>query len=248
MAEGLAFTLWAPLAAMGDVAVGEKRGGSDRPARSAIFGLLGAALGLDRADEDGHAALEGSYCLAQRVRACGTLLSDYHTMQMPAPDRKARYGTRRDALMARKIDTLLSSRDYRADAVVDIVLVRRDGDGLSVKTLVSALRRPAYALWFGRKSCPLGLPPAPIAIAAVERLRDAWDALDQAASEPARAVFRRVVPEAEPATIYVDRELEPLLGTDFRPLRIERRRDRVVSRRRWQFDLREEIVAVGVTP
>ena len=85
--------LYAPLAAMGDIAVGERRGGFDRPARSAVLGLVAAALGIDRADEEGHAALDRGYRMAQRVRARGTLVEDYHTVQ--APPRTARRAGRR---------------------------------------------------------------------------------------------------------------------------------------------------------
>ncbi len=42
MPAGLAFTLYAPLAGLGDLAVGERRGGFDRPGRSAILGLVAA--------------------------------------------------------------------------------------------------------------------------------------------------------------------------------------------------------------
>src|SRR4051794_6914258 len=108
MSVGLAFTLYAPLASMGDIAVGERRGGFDRPARSAVLGLVAAALGLERHDEAGHAALDRSYGLAQRVRTGGTLLEDYHTVQAPQADRKARWATRRDALASPRLETLLS--------------------------------------------------------------------------------------------------------------------------------------------
>ena len=38
----LLFSLWAPLAAMGDVAVGERRTGLERPGKSAVLGLVAA--------------------------------------------------------------------------------------------------------------------------------------------------------------------------------------------------------------
>src|SRR6266540_3316838 len=98
MSETVVFTLWAPLAAMGDVAVGERRAGFDRPGRSAVLGLVAAALGLDRADEAAHAALDRDYLMAQRLLHRGELLQDYHTVQAPPADRKARWTTRRAAL------------------------------------------------------------------------------------------------------------------------------------------------------
>ena len=47
MGQHLVFLLHAPLGAMGGVAVGERRAGFDRPGKSAILGLVAAALGLD---------------------------------------------------------------------------------------------------------------------------------------------------------------------------------------------------------
>jgi CRISPR-associated Cas5-like protein len=63
------FTLFAPIAAMGDVAVGERRAGFDRPGRSAVLGLVAAALGLDRGDEAAHSALDAAYLLSLRLIA-----------------------------------------------------------------------------------------------------------------------------------------------------------------------------------
>ena len=61
MPEFLTFALAAPLAAMGEIAVGERRGGWDSPGRSAILGLIAGCLGLEREDEAAHAALETGY-------------------------------------------------------------------------------------------------------------------------------------------------------------------------------------------
>lgn len=245
MAQGLAFTLWAPLGAMGDIAVGERRGGFDRPARSAVFGLVAAALGLERSDEAGHAALEAGYRLALRVRVRGILVEDYHTVQTPAADRKAGWATRRDALRAEKLETLLSTRDYRADPVVNVVLIRLTDAGPTTEEICAALRRPFYTLYFGRKSCPLGLPLAPIGLPKIERLADAFGAVDQAEAPFAQDLFAILQGNAG-VSVYVDTDLSHLLGQDYRLLRVERRRDRVASRRGWQFELRDEIVAEPV--
>ena len=45
MPRYVVFRLAAPLASFGEVAVGERRPTADRPTRSAVIGLLGAALG-----------------------------------------------------------------------------------------------------------------------------------------------------------------------------------------------------------
>jgi CRISPR system Cascade subunit CasD len=253
MPQALAFTLWAPLAAMGDVAVGERRGGFDRPARSAILGLVAAALGIDRGDDEGHFDLDRGYRIAQRVRGRGILIEDYHTVQAPMADRKAQWATRREALASPRIETLLSRRDYRADPLVDVALIWTAGAGPEPSRVAEALRHPAYTLGFGRKSCPLGVPPHPVQAEDIGALSDLFDRLDAEAPEPIRNLRASLPINEGPAPVYADRDLveitphwPDLVRPGYRILRIERRRDRVVSRRRWQFELREEIVAEPV--
>lgn len=268
MPDGLAFTLYAPLAAMGDLTVGEKRSGFDRPARSAILGLVAAALGIDRRDEAAHAALDRAYGVAQRVILGGTLVTDYHTVQAPPAERKARWATRKEALdrPSHKLNTLLSSRDYRTDLWVDVALIRlrREDGAPSPAEIAGALRRPAYTLHFGRKSCPLGRPPAPKTEDSVTGVRPLLDSLEQPIplrddEEDAFAPLRRdrrwvTLSDGTgfcDAMLYADvalagderHGLPDLLVPDFKPLRVERRRDRVASRTRWQFAMRDEIVA-----
>ena len=71
MTEFLLLTLYAPLASWGDIAVGEVRGSWDRPSRSAVLGLVAAALGVDRADQAAHDALDVGYGVAVRQDAAG---------------------------------------------------------------------------------------------------------------------------------------------------------------------------------
>lgn len=260
MPDGLAFSLYAPLAAMGDLAVGERRGGFDRPGRSAVLGLVAAALGYDRHDDDAHAALDRAYSLALRVRLGGTLMIDYHTVQAPPADRKARWSTRREALdrPSHRLETLLSARDYRSDLWVDVALVRLapEKGGPPPAALAEALRRPAYTLYVGRKSCPLGRPPAPKVSGDVTGIGDLLALLDGAAGpggdEPrtfAPLGLKRIWDDKSKvwnAPLYADTALERLLAPDFEAQRVERRRDRVASRARWQFALRDEIVAKPV--
>jgi len=260
MLPGLAFTLYAPLAATGDIAVGERRGGFDRPARSAILGLAAAALGIERADDGAHAALDRGYRLAQRLRGRGPLRQDYHTVQAPAADRKARWATRREALAAPRLETLLSTRDYWADPVVDIVLIQVEEAGPDPATLAAALGRPAYTLSFGRKACPLGLPLRPVVSEGVAHVASLLSVLDETftGADPTAEILDRVEhlyrrDPAAHAPLFADADLagrpgDPsrpdMLRPHYRPERVERRRDRVASRRRWQFELRDEIVAV----
>ena len=127
MPEFLTFALAAPLAAMGDIAVGERRGGWDRPGRSAVLGLVAACLGLTREDEAAHAALESGYGLALCRQRLGPLLADYHTAQVPPRQRGRRFATRAEELAAQDFETILSRRDYRTDFLVLGALWQRSG-------------------------------------------------------------------------------------------------------------------------
>jgi CRISPR system Cascade subunit CasD len=251
MPQAVVFTLWAPLAAMGDIAVGERRAGFDRPGRSAVLGLVAAALGLDRADDEAHAALDRDYLMAQRVLHRGDLLQDYHTVQAPPADRKARWTTRRDALDQPRhlLGTLLSLRDYRVAPLADIVLIVRQGPPqFAPARIAEALRRPAFTLYFGRKACPLGLPPAP-AIIETEALAAAFAAAESHRSLPARELVGHIGANSENIAVYADIDLTregrwlDMLRSDYRIAPVERRRDGRANRRRWQFELRAEVVA-----
>src|SRR5260370_3104027 len=110
MGEHLVFLLRAPLGAMGGVAVGERRAGFDRPGKSAILGLVAAALGLDRSDEAAHRALTDGYGLGLAAIESGHLLMDYHTTQTPPQRRNRQFATRRGEITLDELWTILSLR------------------------------------------------------------------------------------------------------------------------------------------
>ena len=81
MADYLVFRLYGPLASWGEIAVGESRHSAAYPSRSALIGLLGAALGIERDDEAGQQALAAGYRFGVKLHAAGHPLRDYHTVQ-----------------------------------------------------------------------------------------------------------------------------------------------------------------------
>jgi CRISPR system Cascade subunit CasD len=247
MREVLLFTLYAPLAAMGDVAVGERRVSAARPARSALLGLIAAALGIERRDEAAHTALDQGYGFAVRVESPGPLLQDYHTAQVPPARRGKRWPTRRAELTEDRLETILSLREYRSDARCTVALWVEQDPPHPLAAIGDALRRPRLTLYFGRKACPLGLPPAPRVVAAAS-LADAFLRFDAALPEPERVLRQqlRLLPRA--GEVNADAGARAWLGDGLRLLRVERRRDAVLSRRRWQFGMREALVAVPKEP
>ncbi|KXV33281.1 CRISPR-associated protein Cas5 [Gluconobacter thailandicus] len=161
MPRYLTFALIAPLSAFGGVAVGERRDGFDRPARSAILGLVAACLGLTR-DDPRQDDLARDYGLALLCHAPGQLLTDFHTAQMPSAQRNTRFRTRAQELATPDLNTTLSRRDYRAGSWhLGALWLRTETAPWSLDDLVQAMRTPVFTPYLGRKSCPLGLPLAP---------------------------------------------------------------------------------------
>jgi CRISPR system Cascade subunit CasD len=238
MPEILTFRLYAPLAAMGGVAVGEQRDGWMRPGRSALLGLIGACLGLDRANEDAQMALATFYRLGMLVLSSGPTLIDYHTAQMPSARRGVRYATRADELADRRtLNTVLTRRAYRPDLLALVAVVADEGPRWPLAAIAAAMRTPVFTPYLGRKSCPLGLPLAP---AVTEAVRLAAALAARAADPEEAALHNRLLPRrphGDPVLAVPPQDA----GTGER-LRTERRRDWPRSRRRWQFDLREEAV------
>jgi CRISPR system Cascade subunit CasD len=164
VAEYLVFTLAASLGAMGDVAGHERRGTWTWPGRSAIIGLLGAALGIRRNDTEGLAALD-TLQMAVAVYSEGTLLRDYHTVQTIPLAAAKRPDSRPEAFRKAKlnINTTITLRDYRAGVAYAVAIWGGD-----LARIAAALAEPVFTLYLGRKSCPLALPPAPLIVTATD--------------------------------------------------------------------------------
>ena len=159
----LLFTLYAPMASFGEIAVGERRMSWPRPGRSAILGLVAAALGFERDDEERHHGLEVALHYGVRSDAPGRPLVDYHTAQTPRARKGQSFATRREELSG-ELNTVLSTREWRVDSYFTVVLWARDGETIDLYDVARALERPHFTLYVGRKSAPLGLPLNPIII------------------------------------------------------------------------------------
>jgi CRISPR system Cascade subunit CasD len=111
------------------------------PSRSGVIGLLCAALGRSREEPlDDFLPLK----MAVRVDREGRLMRDYHTAQ----------NVRRADTKGIQ-ETVLSERFYLADADF---LVGLEGDRPFLVQLDTALRRPLWPLFLGRKSFAPSLP------------------------------------------------------------------------------------------
>lgn len=239
MRRFLTFALVAPLASFGDVAVGERRGGTERPMRSALLGLLGACLGVERDDAGGQAALEAGYDTALLCLSAGTAMADWHTVQQGRPRRGQRFATRAAELASSPLETILTRRDYRQDSWHLAAVWERDASARwRLDMIAEAMRRPLFVPYLGRKSCPLSLPMAPEVVEAADVVA-ALLARHRGGPEAAgpAAALRPRLDDGAPLTIALPPGDIPPGAT---ALRREVRRDRIRSRLPWQFDLREE--------
>jgi len=237
----LRFTIFAPLASWGDSAVGEIRGSWDRPSRSAILGLIAAALGITREDDPAHDRLDSSLGVAVRVLAPGAPLVDYHTTQNPKANvvRKRKPATRRVALALDEPTTALSRRWLRQDALYTVAVWLRPKASLTLGRLTHALQCPSFILYAGRKGNPLGLPLAPCVVegdALAEVLR-----AEPALPEDLSALRPRGGWGMEVAHDACDGFEAALVAG-----RTQSRRDANPVRSRWQFS--DRIVHYGLIP
>lgn len=243
MPEFLVFTLAAPFAAFGAVAVGERRPTWDRPSKSQIVGLIAGCLGIERADEDRQMQLARSVWMAVRIDDPGRIATDYHTAQVPPQRRNRRFRTRAEELAVDKTElkTILSRREMRLGSHYTIALSPSDAktNAPPLADIESALRTPVFAPYAGRKANALMLPMTPHILSEDDVTR-AFAAYDALRSDAVKKLCQRFWLTPHPQTrprIYLDPELLP---TPHDVDRYEERRDMPQSRAKWRFDLRTE--------
>jgi CRISPR system Cascade subunit CasD len=250
VADYLVFRLYGPLASWGEIAVGESRHSAVYPSKSALLGLLGAAIGVRREDDDGQQALFQGYRFGVKLVSAGTPLRDYHTVQAPSQQRNVRYRSRRQELADKsRLGTLLSAREYRCDSISVVAAEALPDARWNLEELTEALRYPHFPLCLGRKSCPLALPLMPQRVSS-ETLYGALEISEQPSllallnNNPEQAwpsnADRRIL---RPSTTryYWEDGTDSGMTSDMEIMR----HDQPLSRRRWQFAPRREWVCLS---
>ncbi|GAA3714212.1 type I-E CRISPR-associated protein Cas5/CasD [Nonomuraea antimicrobica] len=206
-AATLVLRLAGPLQSWGDRSVFNRRETRPEPTKSGVLGLLAAAAG--RAREEPLDDLLGLQ-LGVRVDQPGSLLRDYHTVSdyrgrpLPQAGVSAK-GVQKPTSPAKH--THVTQRFYLQDAVFVAAL---HGPAALVETLAEAVRRPAFPLALGRRSC---VPTQPLFLAVhqaplIEVLEsEAWQATDTAKQLYARDRGR-------PATVRLPATVDDPNGED----------------------------------
>ena len=248
MREYLIFRLHGALASWGDIAVGDIRPSYRCPSKSAVIGLIAAALGIERQEQIKQAELF-KLTFSLRVDALGHPIEDYHTVQTPDDmsikyDRSKDYWTRLDEIEAinwRIIQTqknagaIQSRRTYYCDALYTIVLNEKINKmidwsilGLTqFSDLINALQNPKLLLYLGRKSCPLSLPLEP-QIHTAENFKLALNKASFVFNDELKPILK-----SEQHQYYSEEKL------DNSQMKLTRR-DQPVNKTTWQFSERDE--------
>jgi CRISPR system Cascade subunit CasD len=243
MKEYLIFHLYGSLSSFGDTAVGEYRPVYGHPSKSGIVGFVAASLGISREREDEIMQLSNDLHYAVLIVSSGMLMRDYHTTQVPSASSIKRQpaATRRDELNHRKVNdvnTILSFRDYHMDSYYRIALWSGNGT-VDLTKIEEGLRFPHYTPYLGRKSCPLAVPVQPVIVSA-SGVQKAFQQYPNTLDELLKGMLPVTKSQNNDRyTIVTDdeQEIEDNVGT-----RINWRKDRLISRKNWQYGDRKEYV------
>ncbi|CCK86082.1 CRISPR system CASCADE complex protein CasD [Lactobacillus equicursoris DSM 19284 = JCM 14600 = CIP 110162] len=127
----LTIKLTAPLQSYGNEANFERRTSWPVPSKSAVIGMIGAALGMRR--DNPEITKLNDLAFAVRTDQRGKVLTDFHTVEWKTDTRKLTY------------------RDYYQDAVYVVAI---GGDDEEIDRIADALKHPKFQLYLGRRSCP----------------------------------------------------------------------------------------------
>jgi len=163
--SALAFYIDAPLQSWGASSKYQFRETNSFPTKSAIVGLIAAALGIDKYAPDEATLIAPIAALRLTVVKIektdpATRLTDFHTIG-GGYDKKA--SLREKMSIPQKASgapfgTVITRRSYLTDAAFAAIL---EGDPTTLDQINHALLNPVWGVWFGRKTCLRATPLTP---------------------------------------------------------------------------------------
>jgi len=181
--EVLLLRLEGPLQSWGSRARWDVRDTQSVPTKSGIVGLLGCALGYPMYDPRLETELDAGLRFGVRIENPGKMICDYQTITdfLPTADGSYKYNGIKRAVSIEKLrsmpdanpSTIVSPRYYLEDASFLVALEETGRHRGLIRKCAAALRRPAWPVFLGRKSC---VPSRPI----FEEITDRYDSLEDA--------------------------------------------------------------------
>ena len=174
----LAFYIDAPLQSWGGSSKYQYRETNPFPTKSAIIGIVAAAMGIDKhsPDEAGHIApLAELKLTVVRIDKSSpvTRLTDFHTIG-GGYDRKASESEKMSIpqkASGAPFGTVITRRTYLTDATFVAIL---EGSLETLEATQKALLDPVWGIWFGRKHC---IPATPLTPSLEKDRQTAFDTL-----------------------------------------------------------------------
>ena len=166
----------APMQAWGHSSRFNRRTSASWPVKSGVVGMLCAALGIERDDEEGIAQLADLAMTVYTLQNQGKRLMDYHTVG-GGYDSKTQRQSMSNKAGGGSPSTVLTDREYLLDCKFGVVL---SGSPEVIDRCAAALENPKWGVWFGRKCC---LPAARIYEGTFDTEAQAKDRLVELAQE-----------------------------------------------------------------
>lgn len=187
MSDTLAFLIDAPLQSWGASSKFQRRETESWPTKSALVGVIAAALGIDKhaPDEIGKIAPLAAltFSVFRWPKPYPSIrLTDFHTIGggYDKTDPSGKLSIPRKAGDGSPFGTVITRRTYLTDARF-IALFQ--GDRRTLESAAAALLDPVWGIWFGRKAC---IPAEPLCPVIAASPREALAALlQQLCKDPA---------------------------------------------------------------
>lgn len=210
----LALYFDAPLLSFGGECKFDRRDTLGFPTRSAVTGLIAAALGIRRNDRANLARLAELQLLSVAFHGVpGTLFEDFHSVGGGYP--KSSPDIPRSA-NRKACKTVITYRYYFADGKFGAVL---GGPSGFLEEIGDALRNPVWGGWIGRKHC---IPATPVFQGVFETEAEALEKLRSLSGGSGCRIWEECSPETYGATFYPDLPVD-FSSREFRPRAVKER-------------------------